>query len=192
MKIIAATFFICSLLFKFAVHKLDRSCIFCAVCSSAKQIKHAPRRFYCIQLSRSLTEDVSGVQSALQGKREGNTSGVMYQAQITQAAASILDLIRTFNSFLTKTALKSLIPYDLDTIHDVDLDVSISDDTDSPVYRALLNQFLIAAVDKGQLPFRVALEVGNFPNSSKLIAAYDRFQQEMARQQTAMQGVQPQ
>lgn len=166
---------------------------------------------YFIQLSRSLTEDVSGVQSALQGKREGNTSGVMYQAQITQAAASILDLIRTFNSFLTKTALKSLkvmqcfytgrksleiagevIPYDLDTLHDVDLDVSISDDTDSPVYRALLNQFLIAAVDKGQLPFRVALEVGNFPNSSKLIAAYDRFQQEMARQQTAMQGVQPQ
>lgn len=157
---------------------------------------------YFIQLSRSLTEDVSGIQPALQGKREGNSSGVMYQAQISQASASILDLIRTFNSFLNNTAYKNIkvmqcfysgvkevniggeaVPVNLDTIHDVDLDVSISEDMDSPVYRALLNQFLIAAVDKGQIPFRVALEVGNFPNSSKLIAAYDRYMNELKQQQ---------
>lgn len=172
---------------------------------------------YFIQLSRSLTEDVSGVQAALQGKREGNTSGVMYQAQISQASASILDLIRTFNSFLNRTAYKVVkvmdcfytgvkainisgesVPYNMNTLHDVDLDISISEDTDSPVYRALLNQFLVAAVDKGQLPFRVALEVGNFPNSGKLIAAYDRYQQQMQQlqmqqqQQLAQQGMQPQ
>ena len=153
---------------------------------------------YFIQLSRSLTEDVSGVQPALQGKREGNTSGVMYQAQISQASASILDLIRTFNSFLRHTDKKTVkvmqcfytgvksvsiageaVPYDMDTIADVDLDIAISEDTDSPVYRALLNQFHIAAVDKGQLPVRVALELGNFPGSARLMAAYDRYAEQM-------------
>lgn len=159
---------------------------------------------YFIQLSRSLTEDVSGVQAALQGKREGNTSGVMYQAQISQASASILDLIRTYNSFLNNTAYKVVkvmscfytgkkavniggesVPVDLDTIHDIDLDVSISEDMDSPVYRALLNQFLMAAVDKGQLPFRLAIEAGDFPNSSKVIALLDRYEQAAKEQQAA-------
>ncbi len=164
---------------------------------------------YFIQLSRSLTEDVSGVQAALQGKREGNTSGVMYQAQISQASASILDLIRTFNSFLTNVAYKNIkvmqghytgkkavnvggrtIPVNLDTIHDVDLDVAISEDMDSPVHRALLNQFLMAAADKNQLPFRVALEAGNFPNSSKVLALYDQYMEQLKQQQAA--GGQPQ
>ena len=165
---------------------------------------------YFIQLSRSLTEDVSGVQAALQGKREGNTSGVMYQAQISQASASILDLIRTFNSFLNNTAYKVVkvmqcfytgkkqvniggrtVPVDFDTIHDVDLDVAISEDMDSPVYRALLNQFLMDAVAKGQIPFRVALEAGNFPNSSKVIALYDQYQEQLKQEQAALSGVQP-
>lgn len=162
---------------------------------------------YFIQLSRSLTEDISGVQAALQGKREGNTSGVMYQAQISQASASILDLIRTYNSFLNNTAYKVLkvmkcfysgkkavniggenIPVDFDTIHDIDLDVSISEDMDSPVYRALLNQFLISAADKKQIPFRLAVEAGNFPNSSKVLALLDRYEQIQAEQQAAMGG----
>lgn len=157
---------------------------------------------YFIQLSRSLTEDVSGVQPALQGKREGNTSGVMYQAQISQASASILDLIRTFNSFLTNTAMKNIkvmkcfytgrkmidvsgqaVPVNLDTVSNMDIDVSISENMDSPVYRALMNQFLISATDKGQLPFRVALETGDFPNGTKILAAYDRYMQQLQQQQ---------
>lgn len=166
---------------------------------------------YFIQLSRSLTEDVSGVQAALQGKKEGNTSGVMYQAQISQASASILDLIRTFNSFLNNTAYKVVkemqcfysgrkalniggqrVPVDLDTIHDVDLDISISEDMDSPVYRALLNQFLMAAVDKGQLPFRLAVEAGDFPNSSKVLALLDQYEEQMRQQQAQQTALQVQ
>lgn len=77
------------------------------------------------------------------------------------------------------------VPVDLDTIHDIDLDVSISEDMDSPVYRALLNQFLMAAVDKGQLPFRLAIEAGDFPNSSKVIALLDRYEQAAKEQQAA-------
>jgi hypothetical protein len=114
---------------------------------------------YIIQLSRTMVDDVSGVQPALQGKGQGSESGVLYQAKATQASYSILDLIKTYDSFLEMVAYKVVkimqcfytgrkmvnisgeaIPYDLDTITDVDLDISISEGANSPVYRALSNQ----------------------------------------------------
>ena len=78
---------------------------------------------------------------------------------------------------------------DLETMHDVDLDVSISEDMDSPVYRALSNQLLMSMADKGQIPVRVALESGSFPNSAKILAALDKYEaqlREIQAQQAAM------
>lgn len=159
---------------------------------------------YILQLSRSLIEDVSGVQAALQGKNAGQ-SGVLYQTQVTQASASVIDLLRSYSSFLREVAYKVIkvmncfytgikqvniagqtISYDMDTIHDVDLDIAISEDTDTPVYRALNNQFLLQAAQANQLPFRVALECGNFPNSEKIIAKLDSYEQQLQQQQQAM------
>jgi len=146
-------------------------------------------------------EDVSGVQAALQGKQAGQ-SGVLYQSQVSQASSSILDLIRTFNGFLNEVAYKVVkvmkhfyrgkkmisiagepVPLDLETMHDVELDISISEDMDSPVYRALSNQLLISMVDKGQLPIRVALESGNFPNSAKIVSALDKYETQLREMQ---------
>lgn len=170
-----------------------------------KQAGSIPGGFdYIIQLSRTLMEDVSGVQAALQGKQAGQ-SGVLYQSQVTQASSSIIDLIRTFNSFLNDVAYKVLkvmkhfyrgrkmisisgeaVPFDVETMHNVDLDVSISEDMDSPVYRALSNQMLMSMADKGQIPVRVALESGNFPNSAKILSALDKYEAQ-AQQQAMMQ-----
>lgn len=178
-----------------------------------KQAGSIPGGFdYIIQLSRTLMEDVSGVQAALQGKQAGQ-SGVLYQSQVTQASSSIIDLIRTFNSFLNDVAYKVLkvmrhfyrgrkmisisgetVPFDVETMHNVDLDVSISEDMDSPVYRALSNQMLMSMADKGQIPVRVALESGNFPNSAKIISALDKYeaqaQQQAMLQQPLVQNIQ--
>ena len=182
-----------------------------------KQAGSIPGGFdYIIQLSRTLMEDVSGVQAAMQGKQAGQ-SGVLYQNQVAQASSSILDLIRSYNSFLEQVAIKVLkvmqhfyrgqkmisiagepVPVNLETMHDIELDISISEDTDSPVYRALSNQILLGMVDKGQIPVRVALESGSFPNSDKILAALDRFERQAqeiqaAQQQAAlMQNVPPQ
>ena len=164
---------------------------------------------YIIQLSRSLMEDVSGVQAALQGKKAGE-SGVLYQSQIAQASTSILDLIRSYNSFLTQVAYKvvkvmkcfytgkkqmsiagKIIPVDLSTMHDIELDVTISEDVDSPVYRALSNQFLMQGVQTGQIPFRVALEAGSFPNSAKIINLLDKYNAELQQIQAQQQAAAP-
>ena len=170
-----------------------------------KQAGSIPGGFdYIIQLSRTLMEDVSGVQAALQGKQAGQSGG-LYQSQVTQASSSIIDLIRTFNSFLNDVAYKVLkvmkhfyrgrkmisisgetVPFDVETMHNVDLDVSISEDMDSPVYRALSNQMLMSMADKGQIPVRVALESGNFPNSAKILSALDKYEAQ-AQQQAMMQ-----
>jgi hypothetical protein len=173
-----------------------------------KQAGSIPGGFdYIIQLSRSLMEDVSGVQAALQGKQAGQ-SGVLYQSQVSQASSSILDLIRSYNSFLNEVAYKVVkvmkhfyrgqkmitiagepVPVNLETMHDVDLDVSISEDMDSPVYRALSNQMLMDMAYKGQIPMRVALEGGSFPNSAKILAMLDKYEaqaQQMQQQQAAM------
>lgn len=176
-----------------------------------KQAGSIPGGFdYIIQLSRTLMEDVSGVQAALQGKQAGQ-SGVLYQSQVSQASSSILDLIRTYNSFLNEVAYKVLkvmkhfyrgnkmmsiagetVPVNLDTMHDVELDVSISEDMDSPVYRALSNQMLIDMAYKGQIPIRVALESGSFPNSAKILAMLDKYETQAQQQAPAIQqNVQP-
>lgn len=157
---------------------------------------------YIIQLSRSMVEDVSGVQPALQGKSGSSESGVLYQAKAAQASSSILDLINTFNAFLTEVAYRIVkvmqcfytgpkavdvagesIPYNMDTMYDVDVDISISEDSDSPVYRALTNQLLMAQAEKGLIPFKAALEAGNFPNSSKIIAVLERYEKQLQEQQ---------
>jgi hypothetical protein len=81
------------------------------------------------------------------------------------------------------------VPVNLETMHDVDLDVSISEDMDSPVYRALSNQMLMDMAYKGQIPMRVALESGSFPNSAKILAMLDKYEaqaQQMQQQQAAM------
>ena len=81
------------------------------------------------------------------------------------------------------------VPVNLETMHDVDLDVSISEDMDSPVYRALSNQLLMDMAYKGQIPMRVALESGSFPNSAKIIAALDKYEaqaQQIQQQQATM------
>jgi hypothetical protein len=156
---------------------------------------------YIIQLSRNLMEDVSGVQAAMQGKNAG-TSGVLYQAQVAQASTSILDLLRTYNAFLEETAYKVLkvmqckyqgqkvisiagqsIPYNMETMHDIDIDVTIAEGSDSPLYRALNNQFLLSMVEKGQIPLRVALETGDFYNSSQILSRLDQYQRQMQAQQ---------
>lgn len=172
----------------------------------AAQVGTMPSGFdYIIQLSRSLMEDVSGVQAALQGKQAGQ-SGVLYQAQIDQASTSILDLLRTYSSFLTDVAYKVIkvmqckytgqkvvsiagetIPYNMDTMYDVDIDVTISEGSDSPLYRALNNQLLLSMVEKGQIPLKVALEAGDFPNASKIIALLDQYERKQQEQQAQMQ-----
>ncbi|MDE5552642.1 MAG: hypothetical protein K2I91_05510, partial [Muribaculaceae bacterium] len=54
-------------------------------------------------------EDVSGVNSALQGRLESsNTRGTLYDSQMRQALVSLQDLLQTYNAFIRECLLKLL------------------------------------------------------------------------------------
>jgi hypothetical protein len=42
-------------------------------------------------------------------------------------------------------------------------------------------------VEKGQIPLKVALEAGDFPNASKIIALLDQYERKQQEQQAQMQ-----
>jgi hypothetical protein len=162
---------------------------------------------YILQLSRSMVDDVSGVQPALQGKGQGSESGVLYQAKATQASYSILDLMNSYYDFLKRTDYKvvkimqghysgrksieiagQIIPYNMDTMSDVETDITISQGVNSPVVRELSNQMLLNMVAQGALTYRQALEAGNFPNSAKILSVLDKYENQLQQQQQQMQG----
>lgn len=60
-----------------------------------------------LTLQMKMMEDISGVNSALQGKLESSaTSGTLYERQTRNALTSIRDLTATFNHFLTLSQAK--------------------------------------------------------------------------------------
>ncbi|MDE7159940.1 MAG: hypothetical protein K2O24_03720 [Muribaculaceae bacterium] len=62
-----------------------------------------------LTLQMKMMEDISGVNSALQGKLESSsTSGTLYERQTRNALTSIRDLTATFDHFLTLSQAKDL------------------------------------------------------------------------------------
>ena len=43
----------------------------------------------------------------------------------------------------------------------------------------MTNQLLMVQAEKGLIPFKAALEAGNFPNSSKIIAVLERYEKQL-------------
>ena len=62
-----------------------------------------------LNIQMKMFEDVSGVNSAMQGKLEsGSTSGTLYDIQMRQAMVSLQDILDTFDDFLRSVALRAL------------------------------------------------------------------------------------
>ena len=62
-----------------------------------------------LNIQLKMFEDVSGVNSALQGRLESsNTRGTLYDSQMRQALVSLQDLLQTYNAFIRECLLKLL------------------------------------------------------------------------------------
>ena len=163
-----------------------------------------------IELQMSLMNDISGVHSALQGKEASSgTSGVLYQMQASNASTSIADLLESYDCF-TEAAMrkkmhniqqfyddrkiikivgrKGYVRWDPETMGGVDFDLSISESVNTPIYRAISNEFLMQLLNAKQISLEDALQVGTFPFADELLqiiqARKEQIQQE---QQVLMQ-----
>lgn len=167
-------------------------------------------------LELKLFEEVSGVQSALQGK-PGNSGmpAALYAQQTQNATLSLLDIMEAFSSFIRDGAYKdvkniqqfydskrmfniagksgAVAVYDPTKISDVEFDLAIVQSTQTPVHRAVSNDLLMQIWQSGQISIEDMLQVGAFPFSDQLLQVIKtrKEQQEQAAQQAQAAGQQP-
>jgi hypothetical protein len=144
-----------------------------------------------LNLQLKFFEDISGVHGALQG-RSGNsgTSGTLYAQQAQNAATSLLDLLDSFSGFVVDAAYKDVknmqqyyddkrtfkiagkqaqVVYDKSRYGDVAFDLSITESTNTPVYRQMANDFLMQIWSANQISLEQLLQVGQFPFADELL-----------------------
>lgn len=160
-----------------------------------------------LQLQMNLMEDVTGVTGALQGKPGySGTSAALYSQQMQNASSSLLDLLESFSGFVIDGAIKkvknmqqfydskrilnivgknssALIEYDPDKISDVEFDLSITESTSTPVYRAMANDFLMEIWKAGQIGIEQLLQCGDFPFADELLQSLQSQKEQMEQGQ---------
>lgn len=154
-------------------------------------------------------EEISGVQGALQGKSGySGTSAALYAQQTQNATTSLLDLLESFSSFILDAANKDvknmqqfydnkrvfniagkaheIVEYDPEKIRDVDFDLSITESTDTPVYRQAANDILMQLYQSQAITVEMLLENGDFPFADSLLQSIK------SNKEAMQQGQQPQ
>ncbi len=153
-----------------------------------------------------LFEDISGVHGALQGK-PGNSgmSAALYAQQVQQSSTNLIDILDSFSSFIVEGAHKDvkniqqfynadkiryiagrkakLINSHPEEVKDIDFDLSISEGTNTPVFRQLANDFLMQIWGAGQITLEQLLEHGDFPFADDLLQSVRAQQEEQKEQQ---------
>jgi len=154
-----------------------------------------------LSLQLKFFEEISGVSGALQGKTANpGTSGVLYAQQTRNATTSLLDILECYSTFVSDCAYKDLHNiqqyYDNDKIRaitghdileegdeatnlsDVEFDLSIVEDTDTPIYRQLANDYLMRLFESGHINLEQLLKTGDFPFSTELLNSLQSEQQQ--------------
>jgi hypothetical protein len=165
-----------------------------------------------LNLQLKFFQDISGVNGPLQGQADySGQSNAMYQQQTANAQTTLLDITESFSGFLTEAAYKDIKNiqqfYDDRTIyniagdtlgdeevdaklHDMEVDISITQSKSSPVYRAAANQFLLHLLELGAINIEQMLENGDFDFADNLLQSI-RSQREQMAQGQMPQGVDP-
>lgn len=153
--------------------------------------------------------DVIGADNTLQGASSANMSGVLFQQKTQNANTSISDYLGVFSGFINEGAVmdvknmqqfydeqipirvtgrpNTVITFDPDKHSDVELDIAVTQDTSSAVYREIGNDFLLQLLQMQQISVEELLEFGSFPQGDALLQSIQARKQELQQQQMAMQ-----
>jgi hypothetical protein len=144
-----------------------------------------------INLQINLIEDISGVHSAIQGKTPGSgTSGTLYAQETQNAAINTLDIMKTQSSFkevrdrkILKTAIQfyngkrriissnangGVITVNPEEIRDLDFDIQVIQNMDTPLYRSITEDRLVQMVTAGLLAPELYFENSSDPTIKKI------------------------
>jgi hypothetical protein len=156
-----------------------------------------------INLQINLIEDISGVHSAIQGKTPASgTSGTLYAQESQNAAINSLDLMKTHSSFkemrdrkIIQTAIQfyngkrriisskvngGVITINPEQIRDIDFDIQVIQNMDTPLYRSLTEDRLIQMVTAGLLAPELYFENSSDPTVKKINESMKKMKEEQA------------
>lgn len=145
-----------------------------------------------LSLQLKMMEDVTGVNSSLQGKAEyAGMSAAMFNMQTQNATTSLRRILDSFQDFILDAAYKDVkniqqfydqkrtfniagrasaqVIYDPEKIRDVEFDLSIVPSQTSPVYRAMANEFLMELFKANAISVEQLLQAGDFPFADELL-----------------------
>ena len=81
---------------------------------------------------------------------------------------------------------QAVVRYAPQTMGGVDFDLSIAENYDTPVYRAINNDFLMQLLQAQQITLEQMLQAGSFPFADRLLQLIQAQKEELARQQQAL------
>ncbi len=170
-----------------------------------------------VNMYLKLSENVSGIFGALQGKQPtAGTPAMMYAQQSQNSSTSLTSIFDAVNSFrirrdkmnvqlmqqfyeskryiYDKDKGRQLI-YDPDRVRNIEFEINVSENTDTPAYRLMINDMLFQLKQfdlNNQIDLKGLIEVGNLPFKEKLIEYLNKREQEMQKAQETGQEYNPQ
>lgn len=167
-----------------------------------------------LNLQLKLINDISGVNSAMQGKAPASgTPSSLYAQQVQNSSLNIKGLLDSFRNFqrnrdnkMMKTIQQYYTSaryidlagsdysqeakwYNPDKVQNADIDVSISEGTNTPVYQMVINDFLMELYRGQAINVKQLLENSTLPFASRILESIKRDEAEMLEAQA--QGCMP-
>ena len=171
--------------------------------------------FELLNLQLRLINEISGVNSAMQGQSpRSGTPASLYAQQVQNSSLNLkglFDAFRTFRRRRDGKVMKTLQQYytesryidlagtqyseeakwyDPQKVQDSELDITISEGYNTPAYQMLANDFLMELFRANAVDVKTMLENSSYPFATKILEAIKRNEEALAGGQQ-MQGIPP-
>ena len=164
-----------------------------------------------LNLQLKLINDISGVNSAMQGKPAASgTAASLYAQQVQNSSLNLKGLFGSFSSFRRRRDTKVMKTvqqyyntkryldlagndysaesrlYDPEKVQACEIDLKISEGTDAPSYQMVVNDFLMQLLDKQLIDVKMFLENCSLPFSTRILESIKAREREVQEQQRQM------
>ena len=166
-----------------------------------------------LNLQLKLINDISGVNSAMQGKQPASgTAASLYAQQTQNASLNTRGLFDAFKSFRRRRDVKIMQTiqqyynsvrhlelsgkdyseeakyYNPEKVQNAQIDLKITEGSNSPTYQMVQNDFLMQLFQQTAIDVKTMLENCSYPFATRILESIKRNEQEMQQQQ-GMSGV---
>ena len=161
-----------------------------------------------LNLQLKLINDISGVNSAMQGQTpSSNTPSSLYAQQVQNSSMNVKGLLDSFRNFQKKRDNKVMKTiqqfytsaryidlagsdyskeskwYDPEKVQDSEIDVYITEGSNTPVYQMVMNDFLMELYKNQAINVKQLLENSSLPFAERILESIKRDEAEMLQAQ---------